>query len=95
MSELRTAGEFRMDDAAAVAICTEGGVQHDFRPYEGEFYGRPHTYLRCVWCHAVTCGDYDQEDPCMEPYHHGTAHRARSGVTWPIGGNRPDTGLPA
>jgi len=79
-----------MDDANA-ELCTVGGVEHDYRPhhtpptYPG---GKAHTYLRCVWCHVVSCGDYDEPDPCIEPYHHRVPHRTRSGVTWPIGGNR-------
>lgn len=48
------------------------------------------AYLRCVWCHGVTCGDADETDPCIEPYHHRVPHRTRLGITWPIGGNRPD-----
>lgn len=45
--------------------------------------------LRCVWCHAVTCGNADQDDPCIEPYHHRVPHRSRMGLVWPIGGDRP------
>lgn len=47
------------------------------------------TYWRCVWCHGVSCGDFGEHDPCIEPYHHRVPHRTRTGLTWPIGGNRP------
>lgn len=79
-------------DDPRVRACTAGGVAHDYRahvetrPLEGT---DPHTYLRCVWCHGVTCGHADETDPCIEPYHHRVPHRTRMGVTWPIGGNRP------
>lgn len=69
-------------------LCTISGVTHDFRPHTSTDYAnRPHTYLRCVWCHVVTCGDYTDADPCMRPYHHHEPHVTRTGVTWPIGGN--------
>lgn len=67
-----------------------------YRPHVGPRPGssgrgaiRDHTYLRCVWCHAVTCGNADQDDPCIEPYHHRVPHRSRMGLVWPIGGDRP------
>lgn len=78
-------------DAEVVEACTTGGlVEHDYRPItDPAAYGpgRPRTYLRCVWCHAVACGNADQADPCIEPWHHRVPHRTRAGVTWPIGGN--------
>ncbi|MBA2952134.1 hypothetical protein GON03_19145 [Nocardioides sp. MAH-18] len=80
-----------------VRACTADGVDHDYRPHLGPRPGssgrgvaRDHAYLRCVWCHAVTCGNADETDPCIEPYHHRVPHRTRLGTTWPIGGNRPD-----
>lgn len=75
-----------------VHACTIGDVEHDYRPHivvAAYGPGRPRTYLRCVWCHAVACGNYGETDPCIEPWHHEPKpHRTRSGVTWPIGGNR-------
>lgn len=64
------------------------GVEHDWRPYTYDQYGRTRTSWRCVWCHALACGDYGEPDPCWRPHHHLGPHRARSGHTWPIGGNR-------
>ena len=69
--------------------CTLGGVAHDFRPHHYRQFNRPHISWRCVWCHAVACGDYAEPDPCWEPYHHDGLHKTRSGVSWPIGGDRP------
>jgi len=80
------------NDDPNVALCTLAGdatAEHDYRPFTYERWGGPHTSLRCVWCHTVACGDVDETDPCIEPYHHGGGHRTRSGVTWPLGGNRP------
>ena len=79
-------------DDPHVIGCTAGGVTHDYRPHTTERSplgdgGR--TYWRCVWCHAVTCGDYDEADPCWLPYHHRDAHRSRAGEAWPLGGERP------
>lgn len=75
-------------DDPDVELCTAGGVSHDWRPHTYRQHNRPHTSWRCVWCHAVACGDYDEPDPCMEPYHHRSDHRSRAGVVWPIGGDR-------
>lgn len=75
-------------DDLNTSACTLGGVSHDWRPFEGVQHNRPHTFWRCVWCHAVTCGDYSEPDPCWLPYHHREPHRSRAGVAWPIGGNR-------
>lgn len=85
----------RTADDPAVDLCTiEGGdLEHDYRPFtdpNAHGPGKPHTYLRCVWCHAVSCGYAGDHDPCIEPYHHSPKpHRTRAGVTWPIGGTRP------
>ena len=76
-------------DDVSVELCTLGGTSHDWRAHTYEQYSRPHTSWRCVWCHALACGDYDETDPCMEPYHHAGDHQAHSGVTWPKGGDRP------
>jgi hypothetical protein len=88
MSELRNA-----ERDIEVALCTEGGVEHDYRPWTNPDAfgpGRSRTYLRCVWCKAVSCGNFDQADPCIEPWHHEPKpHRTRSGITWPIGSERP------
>ncbi len=75
-------------DDVDTELCTVAGVAHDYRPHEYRLYNRPHTSWRCVWCHVLTCGDYDEADPCMQPYHHRTPHRSRLGIIWPIGGNR-------
>lgn len=75
-------------DDLDVQACTVSGLAHDWRPWQYERGGRPRTSWRCVWCHAVACGDYDDGDPCMEPYHHRGDHRSRSGLTWPLGGDR-------
>lgn len=75
-------------DDPNVALCTVDGVRHDYRAHTGTQHNRPHTWWRCVWCHAVTCGNYGEADPCMEPYHHRSPHRSRDGVLWPIGGDR-------
>lgn len=77
------------NDDLNVTACTIAGVAHDWRAYCYPQFNRPHTSWRCVWCHAVACGDYDEADPCFEPYHHAVAHRSRSGVIWPVGGERP------
>lgn len=82
---------FTADDAK-VRQCTADGVEHDYRAWVQPPItprDKPHTYWRCVWCHGVSCGNWGQPDPCIEPYHHRVPHRTRSGVTWPIGGNRP------
>lgn len=81
--ELATATDPNVD------LCTIGGVDHDWRPHEYLQFNRPHTSWRCVWCHAVACGDYEELDPCMEPYHHSGGHVSKHGVRWPIGGGRP------
>lgn len=76
-------------DADIVNACTLGGVEHDYRRYtDTTQYGGP-TYLRCVWCQAVACGNVGDPDPCIEPWHHEPKpHRTAAGVTWPIGGSR-------
>lgn len=92
--------ELATADHQHVRACTADGVDHDYRPHvqvttlaqgpPGPTVVNKRTYLRCVWCHGVTCGDADETDPCIEPYHHRVGHRTRLGVTWPIGGDRPD-----
>ena len=80
------------DDVNADLCCSVDGMEHDYRPFiKAPSYpgGEVHTYNRCVWCHAVSCGNYDDPDPCIEPYHHRTSHRTALGVMWPLGGNRP------
>lgn len=82
-------------DGEALEQCTAGGnLDHDYRPItdsDADGPGRPRTYLRCVWCHAVACGNHDQADPCIEAWHHEPKpHRTRAGVMWPIGGDRPE-----
>jgi hypothetical protein len=76
-------------DNLDVDLCTVSGVEHDWRPHEYTRYNHPQVSWRCVWCHAVSCGDYSETDPCMEPYHHVGEHKSRSGVSWPLGGDRP------
>ena len=82
------------NDDSAAALCTLAGdatADHDYRPFTAQpAYpgGRVRTYWRCVWCHAVACGNYGEADPCWLPYHHHAAHRSRGGVTWPLGGSR-------
>jgi hypothetical protein len=77
-------------DADVVNACTQGGVEHDYRPFDALLdgkHGPVTTVLRCVWCHAVACGNHRQPDPCIEPWHHEPRpHRTRAGRTWPIGG---------
>lgn len=80
--------EVQTFDAPEVQACTAGGVDHDWRPHTYTSLNRPHTSWRCVWCHAVACGNYGDPDPCMEPYHHRGPHRSRTGIVWPIGGSR-------
>lgn len=80
-------------DSPDVEMCTIGGVDHDWRPHEYLQFNRPHISWRCVWCHAVACGDYTETDPCMRPYHHHTNHLSRSGIQWPLGGDRPKESL--
>lgn len=78
-------------DDPNVQSCTVGGVDHDWRPHTARSWREmgERTYWRCVWCHAVTCGDYDEPDPCWLPYHHREPHRSRAGEVWPVGGERP------
>ncbi len=75
-----------------VLLCNVPGTEHDYRPItdpNGWGPGRARTYLRCVWCHAVACGNHDDPDPCIEVWHHEPKpHRTAGGVTWPIGGDR-------
>ena len=75
-------------DDLSTELCTLNGADHDWRPYEYQRFGKPHTSWRCVWCHVVRCGDYGEVDGCVKAYHHHTDHRAESGVTWPLGGDR-------
>lgn len=81
-------------DADVVAACTEDLVEHDYREVTDPNAfgpGRPRTYLRCVWCHAVACGNAGDPDPCIEPWHHEPKpHRTKTGVTWPIGCTRQE-----
>ena len=79
----------RTNDDLSVELCTIEGVDHDYRPRDGLRVSRPYTYLACVWCGAVACGDIGEPDPCIEPYHHDGPHRSRAGLTWPLGGVRP------
>ncbi|KQU49265.1 hypothetical protein ASG84_26300 [Rhodococcus sp. Leaf278] len=76
-------------------LCASDGFGHDYRPHLVPHPTNPaldRTYLRCVFCHAVSCGNYGETDPCIEHYHHEPkSHRAASGVTWPIGGDRTDS----
>lgn len=83
-----TNDELRRDPARDCAL--HPGMTHDYRPRTYTWLNRPHTSLVCVWCDVVACGDPDQADPCMEPYHHSGGHRSRAGVEWPLGGERPD-----
>jgi hypothetical protein len=84
MNELETANSWD------VQVCTISGSTHDWRPYRYQRWGADRTSWRCVWCHAVACGNYGELDPCWLPYHHRGDHRSRSGVAWPLGGDRPD-----
>lgn len=79
-------------DHVETFLCTLDGVDHDWRPHRYLQFNRPHTSWRCVWCHAVACGDYDEPDPCWLPYHHDSGHRSRNGVTWALGTSRPADG---
>src|SRR5690349_20675580 len=85
-----------------ILLCGDGVTDHDYRPIadpNGWYPGQPRTYLRCVWCHAVACGNHDDQDPCIEVWHHEPKpHRSRSGERWPIGGTRvtpPEKPAPA
>jgi hypothetical protein len=70
------------------------GAEHDWRPREwNSCWNKSVTSLVCVWCDVIACGNYNQADPCMEPYHHRGDHLSRFGVRWPIGGTRPDVKL--
>jgi hypothetical protein len=81
-------------DAPHVEACAPqgaAGADHDYRVYvTNPPHGRSHTYLRCVWCHVVSCGNATETDPCIEPYHHRVPHRTGLGRVTPIGGG-PDT----
>jgi hypothetical protein len=81
----------RDTDVVSACVAEGNGIEHDFRPVtDPNAYGpgRPHTYLRCVWCHGVACGNYGDNDPCIEIWHHEPKpHRTRSGATEPIGGH--------
>jgi hypothetical protein len=86
------ADDLRTDSVETWLCVVEPGAAHDFRPYTRDpapMYG-PLTSWRCVWCHGVACGDYDDPDPCWRVYHHVNGHRSRSGVEWPLGDVRPD-----
>lgn len=51
--------------------------------------GRPRDYYRCARCLGVACGSVGEADPCLEIWHHEPKpHRAASGASWPIGGDR-------
>jgi hypothetical protein len=76
------------NDDPDAELCTVDGTEHDYREHTYRWMGGPHTSLRCIWCHVVACGNPGETDPCIEPWHHRTPHRTRSGATWPIGGNR-------
>lgn len=76
-------------DDLSTELCTLGGAEHDYRPYKYLFYNRDRTSMRCVHCHVVRCGDYGEDEPCIEPYHHPVPHRTADGTTWPLGGDRP------
>lgn len=71
-----------------VGLCTLEGVDHDWRPHHYLQFNRPHTSWRCVWCHAVACGNFGEWDPCMKPYHHAGEHQSKRGERWPFGGDR-------
>jgi hypothetical protein len=77
-------------------LCTMDGGHHDYRIHTHRAYPTApvRQSWRCVWCHVVTCGDVTEADPCWLPYHHSAPHLTRAGVTWPISGDRPDTGAP-
>jgi hypothetical protein len=81
--------DLRTDSVDTFLCAVEPGAEHDFRPYHYTFLNRPHISWRCVWCHGVACGDYDEPDPCWRVYHHVNGHRTRSGIEWPLGGSRP------
>ena len=85
-------GELVTADDLSTELCTVEGGEHDYRPHTYQWYGSERTSRRCVWCHVVACGDYGETDGCIEPYHHHGPHRTASGVTWPLGGNRPKAG---
>lgn len=77
-------------DKVETFLCTVEGVEHDFRPREWKTaWNTVETAWVCVWCDGIACGNYGEADPCWRVYHHGTPHRTRSGVEWPIGGDRP------
>lgn len=73
-----------------IDACTGGvpGVRHDWRHHSYTEGRKTRSCYRCVWCHAIACGDWSEPDPCWEPYHHRGPHLSRGGVTWPLGGNR-------
>lgn len=75
-----------------ILLCNVPGTEHDYRPLavkDGWYPGKDRTYLRCVWCLAVACGNHDEPDPCIEVWHHEPKpHRTAAGITWPIGGDR-------
>jgi len=89
---MATVEDLVTNDDPSVGLCTIEGTEHDYRAYTRPptYPGGPsRTYWRCVWCHGVSCGDYGEADGCIEPHHHHGDHRTRSGVTWPLGGDRP------
>lgn len=78
-------------DTPEVQACAVGGLEHSFREYTHARWGKWYTSLVCVFCHGVACGYPDQDDPCLEIYHHRTPHRSRAGAVWAIGDyRRPD-----
>lgn len=80
----------RTAEDPAVRRCVDGGVPHDLRPLKHSSLGRDRTSLVCVWCQGIACGDPDDLDPCVEIYHHTSDHLTRMGISWPIGGVRPE-----
>lgn len=82
--------EVQTYDSLDVQACASGGLNHDWRPHTYQRFGRPHISWRCVWCHAVACGNYGEPDPCWLTYHHQGPHRSRAGTSWPLGEDRSD-----
>jgi hypothetical protein len=77
------------NDDPAPALCTTGGVEHDFRPRTWRTaWNTERISWVCVWCNGIACGNYSDPDPCWQVYHHREPHRSRAGVVWPLGGTR-------
>lgn len=73
-----------------VLLCTDGGVDHDWRPEDrtppGVAPGNPwYVCSVCVWCRAIRCGSLAASDPCLRPRHHREPHRYRFGTTRAVG----------